>query len=89
MPERLFLCNQEAVSELSSYSTEGQRRSADITGKLIYNEQNEIVYGFGKNKGNKIIEDVDYANWVLGADFPEDTKAIIRQLLLEEDCENF
>ena len=70
-----------SVPELSAYSTEGQKRNADITGKLIYNEANEIVYGFGKNKGKKITDDTGYANWILSADFPEDTKTIIRQLL--------
>lgn len=69
------------VAELSAYSIEGQKRNADITGKLIYNEANEIVYGFGKNKGKKITDDPDYAKWMLSTDFPEDTKFIIRQLL--------
>ena len=70
-----------SVSELSAYSTEGQRQYADITGKLIYNEQNEIVFSFGKHKGERVIDNTDYCGWVLGADFPEDTKAIIRQIL--------
>lgn len=69
------------VPELSLYSTEGQKRNADITGKLLYNEQNEIVFGFGKNRGKKITDDPDYAKWMLSTDFPEDTKLIIRQLL--------
>lgn len=71
----------KTVTELSAYSIEGQKIIADITGKLIYNEQNEIVYGFGKNKGKKITDDPDYANWMLSTDFPEDTKVIIRHLL--------
>jgi DNA polymerase-3 subunit epsilon len=69
------------VPELSLYSTEGQKRNADITGKLLYNENNEIVFGFGKNKGKKITEDPAYAKWMLSTDFPEDTKAIILSLL--------
>ena len=70
-----------SVSELSAYSIEGQKRNADITGKLIYNDADDIVYAFGKNKGKKIIDDPDYAKWVLNSDFPEDTKVIIRWLL--------
>lgn len=71
----------DSVAELSAYSIEGQRRFADITGKLIYNENNEIVFSFGKHKGERVIDNAEYAGWVLSADFPEDTKAIIRQLL--------
>lgn len=70
-----------SVAELSAYSTEGQRRFADITGKLMFNDNNEIVFSFGKHKGERVVDNVDYCGWVLGADFPEDTKAIIRQLL--------
>jgi len=70
-----------SVSELSAYSTEGQKRFADITGKLSYNEQNEIVFSFGKHRGERVIDNADYCGWVLGADFPEDTKQIIRNLL--------
>jgi len=69
------------VSELSDYCSEGQKRNADITGKLAYNEKNEIVFSFGKHKGERVIDNSDYAGWVLGADFPEDTKAIIRKLI--------
>ncbi len=70
-----------SVAGLSAYSTEGQKRFADITGKLMYNENNEIVFSFGKHKSERVIDNADYCGWVLGADFPEDTKAIIRRLL--------
>ena len=70
-----------SVAELSVYSTEGQRRFADITGKLMFNENNEIVFSFGKHKGERVIDNADYASWVLGADFPEDTKTLIKQIL--------
>lgn len=69
------------VPELSAYSNEGQKRFADITGKLMYNAKNEIVFSFGKHKGERVIDNADYAGWILGADFPDDTKAIIRQLV--------
>jgi DNA polymerase-3 subunit epsilon len=71
----------DSISELSAYSTEGQKRFADITGKLLYNERNEIIFSFGKHKGERVVDNADYCGWVLGADFPEDTKTIIRQLL--------
>lgn len=69
------------VKELSDYSTEGSRRYADITGKLTYDENNEIVFAFGKHKGKKIIDNPDYCKWILGADFPNDTKQIIRNII--------
>jgi len=69
------------VSGLSAYCSEGQKRNADITGKLVYNENNEIVFGFGKHKGQRVIDNADYAGWMLSSDFAEDTKALLRQIL--------
>jgi len=69
------------VSALSTYCLEGQKINADITGKLVYNENNEIVFGFGKHKGQRVIDNADYAGWMLSSDFAEDTKALLRQIL--------
>jgi len=69
------------VSALSAYCAEEQKRNADITGKLVYNENNEIVFGFGKHKGQRVIDNADYGGWMLGSDFAEDTKALLRQIL--------
>lgn len=71
----------KTIKQLSDYNLEGTSRFADITGKLIYNENNEIVFAFGKHKGKKIIDNPDYCKWVLDSDFPEDTKLFIRNLL--------
>jgi hypothetical protein len=40
-----------------------------------------LATDFWKNKGKKITDDTDYANWILSTDFPVDTKAIIKTLL--------
>jgi DNA polymerase-3 subunit epsilon len=69
------------VEGLSTYTTEGQKRNADISGKLIFNETNEIVYNFGKHMGKKVTAHPDYAAWMLNSDFPADTKSILRNLL--------
>lgn len=71
----------KTVSGLSEYSNEGSNRYADISGKLMYNAQNEIVFTFGKHKNQRVIDNPDYCNWILNSDFAEDTKQIIRNLL--------
>lgn len=68
-----------SVAELSVYSNEGKRHYTDIAGK--YNENNEIEFRFGKPKGQILIDNGDYARWILSSEFPEDTKAIISQIL--------
>lgn len=69
------------VPELSTYSIEGQKRFAAITGKLMYNDKNEIVFSFGKHKGERVIDNADYAGLVLCSDFPVDTKTLIKSIL--------
>ena len=69
------------VAELSTFSTQGTTRFADITGKLKYNDNNEVVFNFGAHRNERIIDNRDYVNWMLTRDFPEDTKSILRRLL--------
>ncbi len=68
------------VSELSDLSMQGTIRFADITGKLVYNENNEICFNFGAHRGQRVIDNRDYVNWMIGCDFPADTVAIIRRI---------
>ena len=61
----------------------GQRKLADIAGKFTFNEKDELVYDFGKNKG-QIVEDDSYVKWLLTSDFPEETKQFLKEYLRKE-----
>ncbi len=69
------------VKALADFSKFSSNRFADITGKLIYNGNNELLFNFGKHRFQKVLDNKDYANWVLNSDFPEDTKTLIREVL--------
>jgi DNA polymerase-3 subunit epsilon len=54
-----------------------------MAGRIALNENNEVVYNFGKHKG-KTIENIaktepGYYGWMLEADFPLYTKSILRK----------
>ncbi|MEW6511564.1 MAG: 3'-5' exonuclease [Bacteroidota bacterium] len=53
----------------------------DYGRKLMKNQKGEIVYAFGKNRGKPVLDDPGYAEWMLGGDFPESTKSVLRRLL--------
>jgi len=53
----------------------------DFARKLTKNERGDIVYNFGKNRGKRVLDDPGYAEWMLGGDFPESTKAVLSRLL--------
>ena len=53
----------------------------DYGRKLAKNKKGEIVYAFGKNRGKPVTDDPGYAEWMLGGDFPESTKVVLRKIL--------
>lgn len=69
------------IEELAQVLSQGEVRYADINGKLVYNEQGELVFNFGKHRNKKVADYLDYARWMLSSDFPEDTKQVLRGLL--------
>lgn len=55
----------------------------DITGKLAFDEQGDIIFTFGKNVGKKAKADRSYLDWIVyKSDFPKDVKKICLELLV-------
>lgn len=67
----------ERMMELSSPSDE-----VDRAGKLR-REAGELVFAFGRHRGEPVTDHPDYVDWMLGADFPADTKAVLRRMRRE------
>lgn len=59
---------------------QGSRIRADVAGKLVYRD-GILCWAFGKHKGEPVTETRNYAKWVLGKDFPQDTKNILLSVL--------
>lgn len=59
-------------------------RNADLAGRLVYDDHNEIVFNFGKYKGQKVMDvlqkDLGYFGWIMQGDFAESTKKVLMQL---------
>lgn len=53
----------------------------DISGKLGVNDEGDVIWRFGKNKGRCVAEDPDYVSWVLSSDFPIDTKICLERAI--------
>ncbi|HBZ34539.1 MAG TPA: DNA polymerase III subunit epsilon [Bacteroidales bacterium] len=70
------------ISKLSNYTT--VKRNADFAGHLIYNDNNIIVFNFGKHKGKAVTEILDkepsYYDWVMRSEFPAFTKKILTEI---------
>ena len=59
---------------------QGDSKRVDYAG-LLYSEGDQVYWGFGKHKDELVSKTVSYANWVLGAQFPKNTKDEIRKAL--------
>ncbi len=70
------------IEELEQYTT--MSRTADLAGRLGYDEKGEVIFNFGKYKGRRVKEvflaDPSYYSWMSQGDFPLYTKRIITQL---------
>jgi DNA polymerase-3 subunit epsilon len=61
-----------------------RNRHADLMGRLVYNDNDEAVFNFGKYRGKSVKEvlskDVGYYGWMMQGDFPNYTKKVLKQI---------
>lgn len=72
------------VGELHDFCVRREPSWLDETGKIVW-QNGEARLGFGKYKGRTVrelvLDDPDYVEWIIREDFPEDTRAILRNAL--------
>ena len=65
-------------------------RAVDVTQRLKYNSEGEIVFNFGKYNGQKVVDvfarDKQYYNWILEKDFSAQVKQIIKKIVKEYEA---
>ena len=67
-------------AELEAFCTGGVI-NVDVAGKIVLDANGIPVYAFGKDKGLSVQKNPGFAEWMLGKDFPANTKAVIRKLI--------
>jgi DNA polymerase-3 subunit epsilon len=79
--------NVEYLSAFSSYN-----ESADLVGRIIYDDKGVEVFNFGKHKGipvEKVLKkEPSYYSWMMNNEFPLYTKKILTQIKLREISKN-
>jgi DNA polymerase-3 subunit epsilon len=75
------------VKSLAELSRAGNHKVLDMAGRIAVNNQNEVIYNFGKHKGKSIANvaktEPGYYGWMLEADFPLYTKSVLRKAMEE------
>ena len=63
-----------------------RHKSADLMGRIVYNNEGKEVFNFGKHRGKRVVEvlerDPSYYNWIMDNDFPLYTKKILTRIKL-------
>lgn len=75
---------EETVNALSEYSNHKKR--ADFAGFILFDQDDDEIFSFGKYKGRKVTEVLDenpgYFAWIQNADFPLYTKKVLTEIKL-------
>lgn len=61
------------------YELSGSKNALDYGGKLGRDDDGYLIFKFGKNNGKRVIDEKDYASWILNQDFPAQVKKLIRE----------
>lgn len=71
------------VDFLCDFSQNGKHKNIDFVGRLALNENNELIYNFGKHSGKTVQEiynaEPGYHRWILDNEFPLYTKNVLRK----------
>ena len=66
------------IAEMDKYALNDRER-LDFAGKLLMID-GVACWNFGKHRGKPVSDTPGYVDWVLDADFPEQTKEVLRKL---------
>ena len=73
------------VEALAEFSSGG--RNVDLAGRMVYDDNHEPIFNFGKNKGRKVkdvvLREPGFIQWIMQGDFPKETKDQLRRLQYE------
>lgn len=76
---------EPVVNDMEKLHEVSQRhRNVDMLGRIVYNDDNEEVFNFGKHKGVSVREvlkrEPGYYGWMLNGDFPLYTKKVLKDI---------
>ena len=72
------------IAKLSTFTTKS--KNADLAGRIIFNENGQEVFAFGKHKDKPVVDvftkEPSYYSWMMQGDFPLYTKKVITKIRL-------
>lgn len=71
----------KSIAEIADFCKTDNR--VDWQAKIIRDSDGDYAYNFGKHNGQKIKDNLSYANWMMGSDFPDTLKALLKRIMDE------
>lgn len=83
LASQLKMEGEADIIEVALKTAPSPKERVGLTDQIVF-EQGEPVFNFGKHKGQKLIDNFSYCQWILGSNFDEDVKDFIRSLFMEK-----
>lgn len=77
---RLLDDSKEHTPQSIDLFCQGDKKRFDISGKAYFNADDVVCWSFGKNIDKPVMNDKSYLDWVLNANFPNETKNKLKKL---------
>lgn len=78
----------KTAAELHEFSR-GKSKKLDMAGRFALNDDDVPVFNFGKHRGKPVADvfkaEPGYYGWMLSAEFPEDTKMVLKRIKADID----
>ena len=71
---------EDSIDAVAPKTAPAPNERVGLTSQIIFTDGHP-VFNFGKHKGQKIVDNLSYCRWILGADFDEDIKEFIRSVI--------
>ena len=69
------------IPGIADFASRG--RNADLAGRFVYNDEDQVVFNFGKYRGvllsDVLKRDSGYYGWMMNGDFPRYTKMVLQE----------
>jgi DNA polymerase-3 subunit epsilon len=84
---KIFMAQIEKYPELIGKSIDeihdlcNPNNRVDWSGKIIRDKDGDYAYNFGTNRGQKVKDNVSYAEWVISKDFPATLKMLLKNYI--------
>lgn len=82
LAKQLDIESDKEFNEVCELTAPAPDKRVGFSNKIIYKD-GDWVFNFGKHRGEKLVDNISYINWMLGANFDRETTHFLQQFLMD------